>query len=206
MKILKKVSVNICYFIAFGFLFSCSGKNVDSNKEIDVVKVTENSSSVFGNDDLVRAYSNALEKHRNKENNNKVTMNPVFLDTISDDFSVQYLFQNNQELLVRGSSEESNLVQYFDTEIILNSSKSGKVILLHKTFRRHDFLHFLEDRELKKFIITRVSMESLSPNGCLLELMICQPDTDNCFAYKLEIDHRGEVNIEELELDYSVVK
>jgi hypothetical protein len=191
----------ICYFTAF--VFSCSWRNVDSNKEIGVEKMAENSSSVFGNDDLFMAYSNALEKHKNKENNNKVTMNPLFLDTISDDFSVQYLFKNNQELLVRGSSEESNLVQYFDTEIIFNLSKGGIVVLKNKTFRRHDFLHFLEDEDLNKFIITKVSMGSLSPNGCLLELMICQPDTDHCFAYKLEIDHRGEVNIEELELDYS---
>lgn len=184
------------------FLISCTEKKKEesSKKNIDLMQL-ENSSSIFGKEDLTGEYLIAKEKYM--EMNSKVVLDPIFLDTLIYDFNIQYLMRNIGELIVSGDSKEGGIIQYYDNELIINSSKGGEIQFIKKVFRKEDFFDLIEGKELKKYLITRIGLEGSSPKGYLLNVMICQPDTDDCYAFNLEINFIGKIEIQEIELDYS---
>jgi hypothetical protein len=182
------------------FLFSCAENRQENISKVDYKN--ETLSSNFGGDSIDNLLLDAKKQYSENKNLKIISMKPVFLDTVVGEFSLEYLYQNNQELVEIGSSE-SNIVRYFETELIVNVVKSGNTILENKAFRKGDFFTKSEDVDLRKFMITNVTLKDLSSDNCLLEVTICQPDTDYCFFYNVEIDQTGNVSLNEIEIDYS---
>lgn len=181
-------------------LFFCAEKKQENMNQAD--NKNEIKSSGIENNGIENLYLNAKRQHSENKDLKIVSTRPVFLDTLSGDFSIKFLFQNNQELVEIGSSE-SNMIKYFETEIIVNVSKGGNTILENKVFKKGDFVNKHQDVDLRKFMITNVILKDLSSMNCLLEVTICQPDTDYCFFYNVEINQIGKVSVNEIEINYS---
>lgn len=183
-------------------LFSCAENKQENINEVDN-KYEISSLNVRG-DSIDNLLLDAKKQYSKNKNLKIVSMKPVFLDTLVGEFSLKYLYQNNQELVEIGSSE-SNMIRYFETELILNVKKGGNTILKNKVFRKDDFLTKTEDVDLRKFMITNVTLQDMKSIKCILEATICQPDTDYCFFYNMEIDQSGNVSLNEneIEIDYS---
>lgn len=181
-------------------IFSCTEKRQENMNMVDIK--TEISSSCIGSNDIENLLMNAKKQYSENKDLKIVSMRPVFLDTLFDEFSIKFLYQNNQELVEIGRSE-SNMIRYFETEIIFNVKKGGNTILKNKVFRKDDFFTKTEDVDLRKFMITNVTLQDMSSIKCILEATICQPDTDYCFFCNVEIDETGDVSLNEIEIDYS---
>lgn len=181
-------------------LFSCAENKQENINEVDN-KYEISSLNVRG-DSIDNLLLDAKKQYSKNKNLKIVSMKPVFLDTLVGEFSLKYLYQNNQELVEIGSSE-SNMIRYFETELILNVKKGGNTILKNKVFRKDDFFTKTEDVDLRKFMITNVTLQDMTSIKCILEATICQPDTDYCFFYNVEIDQSGNVSLNEIEIDYS---
>lgn len=190
-------TINLMVFL---LLYSCGEKRQENMNDADNKK--EIISSVTGNIGIENLLLNAKNQYSENKDLKIVSMKPVYLDTLSGDFSIQFLLQNNKEL-VEIESSKSNIVRYFDTEIIINVSKGGNTILENKVFRKDDFFTEHENVDLRKFMITNVILTDLSSINALLEVTVCQPDTDYCFFYNVEIDQIGKVTVNEIEIDYS---
>lgn len=139
-------------------LFSCAENKQENINEVDN-KYEISSLNVRG-DSIDNLLLDAKKQYSKNKNLKIVSMKPVFLDTLVGEFSLKYLYQNNQELVEIGSSE-SNMIRYFETELILNVKKGGNTILKNKVFRKDDFLTKTEDVDLRKFMITNVTLQDM---------------------------------------------
>ena len=191
--------MKIINLMVFLLLYSCGEKRQENMDD------GENKRGILSSD-IGNGIENLLLNAKNQYLENKdlkiISMKPIYLDTLSGDFSIKFLFQNNKEL-VEIENFESNIVRYFGTEIVIYANKSGNTILNNKVFRKGDFFTEHQNVDLRKFMITNVILTDLSSKNCLLEVTICQPDTDYCFFYNVEIDQIGEVTVNEIEIDYS---
>lgn len=131
------------------------------------------------------------------------------VDSVIGSYRISYEYQPNmEELVYKPYVEEStgDTVHYYDvgTRIPLCLQKNGRTYL-QKTFGMEDFASFLEAEEMTRYQINGISIEKVKEDSVFLLLVMCMPDTDICYEFRIGVGDDGGINIKEAYIEYELM-